>query len=346
MVPSQLWQAILAAERSKIVLTGEDMVRPTISVATTTYNSERCIIQFLSEMRRVLEEVEGTWEIIVVDDGSADESVNLCRSIADADGRITLVELSRNFGHEPALLEAMRQANGDFVFLIDSDLEEPPETLLEMLDILRAETTVDAVYGVQKVRRGTMQHTLLGWLSYRVFNKLSGVAIPNDVLTVRLMTRRYVDAILRYNERTIALAGLFALAGFEQRPLPVDKSYKGYTSYTFMKRAAVFLRYLIIFTSAPANAITAAGLVTAAFAAVYASYVLGAYWVTTNPVEGWTTLVLLILFFNGLLLTSIGICSAYLSYIFQEVKGRPVVIVKETGSGGHVAPIPRIKRPQ
>jgi putative glycosyltransferase len=321
------------------------MARPVLSVATTMYNSEDWIISFLNEMRGVLEEIDCTWEIVVVDDGSADDSVRVCRSIAETDQRITLVELSRNFGHEPALLEAIKQAKGEFVFLIDSDLEEPPETLLEMLDILRLERTLDVVYGVQKMRRGTVQHTLLGWLSYRVFNKLSGVSIPNDVLTVRLMTRRYVNALLLYNERTIALAGLFAMAGFGQRPLPVDKDYKGYTSYTFLKRVTVFLRYLIIFTSVPANAITASGLLAAAFAAAYATYAFGAYWLTTDPVEGWITLVLLIVFLNGLLLTSVGICAAYLSFIFQEVKGRPVVIVKEVGTARSVVSIPRIKEP-
>jgi len=319
------------------------MERPVISVATTMYNSERCITAFLHAMTRVLEEIDCAWEIVVVDDGSSDNSVSVCREIVETDERITLVELSRNFGHEPALLEAMRQTKGDFVFLIDSDLEEPPDTLFEMLDLLREEVTVDVLYGVQKVRRGTIQHTLLGWLSYRVFNRLSGVPVSYEILTVRLMTRRYVDSLLRYNERTIALAGLFALAGFEQRAIPVEKGYKGYTSYTFAKRVAVFLRYLIIFTSVPANAITATGLATAVFAATYAGYVFGAYWLTTDPVEGWTTLVLLVLFFNGLLLTSVGICAAYLSFIFQEVKGRPVAIVKENGATRSIAPVPRIK---
>jgi putative glycosyltransferase len=238
----------------------------------------------------------------------------------------------------------MRRARGDFVFLIDSDMEETPETLLEMIDILRNETTLDVVYGVQKARQGTIQHTSLGWLFYRLFNKLSDVPIPNDVLNLRLMTRRYVDALLRYNERTIALAGLFALAGFEQRPLPVDRRYKGYSSYTFVKRVALLLRYLIIFSSLPANAITAIGLATAAFAAVYGSYIFGSYWVMANPVEGWTTLVLLVLFFNGVLLTSVGICAAYLSFIFQEVKGRPVVIVKESDGSRPLVPMPRLQQ--
>ncbi len=228
----------------------------------------------------------------------------------------------------------MRQASGDFVFLIDSDLEEPPETLLEMLAMLQRDIpAVDVIYGVQKNRQGTVQHTLFGWVFYRVFNALSDVAIPNDALTVRLMTRRYVDALLLHNERTIALDGLFALTGFEQHALPVQKAYKGYTSYTFMKRVALFLRYLIIFSSVPANVITATGLITATLAAVYAVYVFGTYWLTTNPVEGWTSLVLLVLFFNGILLTGVGICAAYLSFIFQEVKGRPVVIVKDIRNG-------------
>jgi putative glycosyltransferase len=323
------------------------MGQPILSVVTTTYNSDRCIGTFLDEMRRVLEMIDCTWEIVIVDDGSADDSILVCRSIAETDERIALIELSRNFGHEPAMLEAVRQARGDFVFMIDSDLEEPPETLLEMLSMLReGAPDVDVIYGIQKVRHGTVQHTLFSWLFYRIFNKLSAVAIPNDVLTVRLMTRRYVDALLLHQERTLALVGLFALTGFEQRALPVQKSYKGYTSYTFMKRIAIFLRYLIVFSTVPANAITSIGLVTAMLSAIYAIYVFGLYWFVTIPVEGWTTLVLLILFFNGLLLTGVGVCAAYLSFIFEEVKGRPTAIVKATygrNVEGSVASVPAFK---
>jgi putative glycosyltransferase len=322
------------------------MARPGIFVATTMYNSERSIRPFLDEMRRVLEEVDCAWEIIVVDDGSLDGSVSVCRSLAEVDQRVTLVELTRNFGQEPAMLEAMRQAAGDFVFLIDSDLEEPPGTLLDMLAALQHQATVDVIYGVQKIRRGSLQRTFFSWLFYRVLNAVSGVAIPNDVLTVRLMTRRYVDALLLHNERTIALAGLFALAGFEQRALPVQKAYKGYTSYTLMKRLALFLRYLIILSSVPANAITATGITTAILTTAYAVCV---FWFTANSVEGWTALVLLVLIFNGLLLTGIGVCATYLTFIFREVKGRPLVIVKGIWNASAVVrpvtPIPRIRPP-
>lgn len=308
--------------------------RPVLSVVTTAFNSGAVIVPFLDEMRRVLAQVDATWEIVVVDDGSADDSVARCRAELGRDPRLTLVELSRNFGHEPALLEAMRQARGDLVFLIDSDLEEPPEALLSMLEAMRAEPDVDVIYGVQEKREGSLQHRALGALFYKVFNRLSGVAIPDDVLTIRLMTRRYVDALLMHGERTLALAGLCTLAGFEQRPLTVRKGYKGYTSYSFSKRMAVFIRYLMIFSTAPAVAIITVGLVTSALCALYGLYVLGVYLFTSNPVEGWTSLVLLIVFLNGILLMSIGICASYLMLIFLEVKGRPTAIVKAVSRGG------------
>jgi len=181
----------------------------------------------------------------------------------------------------------LRQARGDFVFLIDSDLEEPPATLIDMMERMRTEApTVDVVYGVQRQRSGTLQHTFFGPLFRGLFRSLTDIDIPSNILVVRLMTRRYVDAVLLHDERTLALAGIFHLAGFRQLPLLIDKTYKGYSSYSFMKRLRVAIRYLIIFSNRPAFLITSAGFGFAFIAFLYSIFIVVAYLAFGSQVAG------------------------------------------------------------
>ncbi|MCX5495677.1 glycosyltransferase family 2 protein [Kaistia dalseonensis] len=305
------------------------MSRPKISVVATAYNSERYIEAFAKEMRETLDLISDRSEIIIVDDGSTDDTIVACKRAISRDADMRLVELSRNFGQEPAILAGLRYAQGEFIFLIDSDLEEPPSALIDMIEVMRREVpAVDVVYGVQLQRNGTLQHTFFGGLFYKVYNALSDVNIPDNILTIRLMTRRYVDSILMYEERTIALAGIFSLTGFRQVPIVIHKKYKGYSGYSAIQRAKIFIRYLIIFGSKPALLITLTGLATAGLALIYSIYVIIGYIVVDTETPGWTSLALLTTFFNGLLLISIGVCAAYLAFIFEEVKKRPVSIVR------------------
>ena len=311
------------------------MERPVISVVTTAYNAARHISDFLREMTAVLDRIEAPSEIVVVEDGSRDDTVALIEAELARYPTLRLVRLSRNFGQEPAIFAGLRQARGDFVFLIDSDLEEPPATLIDMMERMRTEApTVDVVYGVQRQRSGTLQHTFFGPLFRGLFRSLTDIDIPSNILVVRLMTRRYVDAVLLHDERTLALAGIFHLAGFRQLPLLIDKTYKGYSSYSFMKRLRVAIRYLIIFSNRPAFLITSAGFGFAFIAFLYSIFIVVAYLAFGSPVVGWASLAVLITFFSGLLLMSVGVCAAYLAFIFQEVKKRPLAIVQEIRSAG------------
>jgi len=324
------------------------MTGPTISVVTTSFNSSKHIALFCTTMCEVLETIDCTWEVIIVDDGSTDDTVVQCRSIIAADPRLIILELSRNFGKEPALVEGLRSATGQLIFTLDSDLEEPPSTLLRMLEVMRSDgVPIDVVYGVRAKREGSLQHTIGGFMFARIFNLLSDVKIPVDLLPIRLMTRRYVDAVLMHRERALALVGVFMSAGFEQRPLMVEKNYKGYSSYTFSRRVALALRYVMVFSSKPALLITSLGLGMVLVAGSYAVYALGVHFLAQEPLPAWTTVVVLMALFNGLLLTSVGICAAYLAYIFQEVKQRPTAIVKAVYGAHHLEPapvqVPRLK---
>lgn len=311
------------------------MSEPVLSVVTTVYNSARHVVAFLDEVRSVLAEIDCPSEIIIVDDGSQDETVEICLAQLENRPELTLVELSRNFGQEAATLEALKRAKGQFVFLLDSDLEEPPQTLFEMLAVMREEwPRVDLVYGVQTRRSGTIYHTFLGSLFYSVVNRFSDVEIPRDAMPIRLMTRRYLDALLMHTERTLALTGLFVLTGFEQRAIRVNKVYKGYSSYNLKKRLSLLFRYMLIFSWKPAIAITFLGFFAALLAAFFGIYAVTIYFTTSETVPGWASLLTVTVFFDGILLISVGTCAAYLAFIFQEVKARPVAIVKSVSKRG------------
>jgi putative glycosyltransferase len=317
------------------------MSKPALSVVTTTYNSARHIVRFLDEMRSVLDDVDCLSEIIIVDDGSDDDTVQICQAQLEVQPELTLVQLSRNFGQEAATLEALRRARGQFIFLLDSDLEEPPQTLLEMLTVMRDEwPRLDVVFGIQARRSGTVYHTFLGSLFYRVVGWFSDVKITADEMPIRLMTRRYVDALLMHQERALALTGLFVLTGFKQAAIKVAKAYKGYTSYNLTKRLALLFRYMLIFSWKPAMAITFLGFFSAFLAMLFGCYAVAIDFFSSQTVPGWASLATLVVFFDGILLVSVGTCAAYLAFIFQEVKARPVTIVKSVNRGGGSLPGP------
>jgi putative glycosyltransferase len=298
------------------------MNKELISVVTTSFNSSEHIPSFYRGMCDVLDAIDCAWEIIIVDDGSTDDSASKCRSICQQDPRLMLIELSRNFGKEAALLEGLRNAKGNLAYLTDSDLEEPPSTLVEMLDVMRtSRSSIDVVYGICRQRKGHLQRRLGGKVFEFFFNILSDVKIPIGILPVRLMTRRYLDAVLMYPERVLALVGIFAYVGFEQRALLVERSYKGYSSYTFARRMGLAVRCVLVFSSKPPAFIAGLGLGVCLIS-------LSSFAFSSNAVADTPKILLTLLLLQGLLLASVGLCAAYLWYILEEVKARPRVIVK------------------
>ena len=302
-----------------------------ISIVTTTYNSASYIDEFIRRISDTLKGLgEAEYEIIIVDDGSDDNTSAIIKEFIDHDPRIVLFELSRNFGQHPAIMTGLRQCRGEYVFLIDSDLEEPPELLPEMLAILSGSGgRIDVVFGVQERRNGQISHTLGGKIFYKVFNALSDVKIPEDSLTVRLMTKRYVSALTQYKETSLALGGLFVLAGFNQAFLQVPRTFKGSSSYDLPRKIALALRFVVSFSSKPAIIMSLVGATSVALSLVYALSLLFLYFIFGNSVEGWTTLVIITILLNGIVLLCVGVCAAYLSLIFSEVKRRPLTIIKE-----------------
>ena len=273
-------------------------------------------------------------EFIYVNDGSPDASLDRVLELRNADPRIVVVDLARNFGHHPAIMTGLALASGDRVFLIDSDLEEPPELLEEFSDALRNLPGADAVYGVQLRRKGGLRERMAGRLWYALFCRMADVPYPADSLTARLMTRRFVDAVLLHEERDLDMMGIFALVGYEQIAIPTRKASKGDTTYTLAKRLKIAVTGLTAFTTAPLALIPAAGCLL-----TLSSIVGGLIWLAADEGDpsgsgvvrfaAWS-----IWFVGGVLLTAVGILALYARAILQETKARPRAIVRRIYRAG------------
>ena len=298
-----------------------------LSVVTTLYNSAPYIEEF---HRRILAQIQALpvdYEIVFVDDGSPDNALAVALEVVKRDPRVSVVELSKNFGHHKAMMTGLSQARGDLVFLIDVDLEEPPEILGEFYRQL-TEKSVDIVFGVQQARHGTWFQRVSGEAFYHLYNLLSTNVIPRNQLRARLMTRRYVDALLRHREQLFMIEILCNLNGFKQIAFPMNKTgYKGITTYTLARRIRLFIAGITMSSNRPLIFIGYIGAIIVCLAAVYSLFVLIQYLLGISTPDGWTSLIISTWFLGGLTIFSLGIIATYLSVMFEEVKARPYSII-------------------
>jgi len=300
-----------------------------LSVVTTLFQSAPYIDEFYRRVRAEAEKISSAMEFVFVNDGSTDRSLETALDLQKQDERILVVDLSRNFGHHKAIMTGLEYAKGDLVFLIDVDLEEPPEILGPFFEALNKEN-VDAVYGVQSPRHGPWLTRTLANLFYWIFEILSDYRIPPHSLTARLMTRRYVDELVRHKEHLSNMIGLWELTGFKQAALGVRKSpFKGTTTYTFRRKLAEAFYAITAFSSKPLRLIAYLGLLVTALSAISAIMLVIGYFVFGISTTGWTSLIVSISLFSGLILFCQGIIAAYLAVIFIETKNRPYTVIRK-----------------
>jgi len=303
--------------------------KATVSVVTSLYHSAPYVEEFYRRILAELQKVDCEYEIIFVDDGSPDRAVDVAVEIARRDPNVSVAELSRNFGHYKALMTGLELAKGELVFLIDVDLEEPPEALSLFYDKLE-ECSADVVFGVQQVRRAPWYQRICGQAFYVLYNILSSEPIPRNQLKARLMKRAFVDALLRHREQLFIIEALCNLTGFKQVPFFINKSgYKGRTSYTFAKRFKLLISGITMTSSQPLILIGYLGAFILILAMLYSVFTLFEYFFGGRLVDGWTSLIISIWFIGGLTIFSLGIVAVYLSVMFQEVKHRPYSIIKK-----------------
>lgn len=299
-----------------------------LSIVTTLYQSAAYIDEFHRRASMIARQLVGDdYELVIVNDGSPDNSLEIAVRLTERDAHVMVVDLSRNFGHHKAMMTGLAHARGDQVFLIDSDLEEAPEWLASFETQL-GKASCDVVYGVQEARKGRWFERWTGQWFYQLFSFLTGIALPRNVVTARLMTRRYVEALLRHEEREVFLAGLWHITGFEQQAQAVCKLSTSETTYTFRRKMSLLVNSVTSFSNAPLISIFYVGAVISMLALLYIVYLLIHWLFLARPLSGWTSVMASIWLLGGLIISFIGVVGIYLSKIFSETKRRPYTIVK------------------
>lgn len=291
------------------------------------YRSSSFLEEFYTRALRAISAISSSYEFVFVNDGSPDDSLAVALRIRERDPRVRIIDLSRNFGHYRALMTGLSYARGELVFQLDCDLEEEPEWLLRFHETLRR-TGADVVYGVQSVRKGGLIERLSGAIFYSLLNRMLTDPIPNNVITARLMTQRYVRALVQHLDREICLAGLWVITGFEQRSIEVVKGSRPGTSYSVRTRISSLVSAITSFSNRPLIYIFYLGAAVVSIATL-AGVGLAIFTLRHGVgVAGYASLIISIWFLGGLTLFSIGIVGVYLAKVFTETKNRPYTVVR------------------
>lgn len=304
-----------------------------LSIVATLYQSAPYINEFYERANVTAKRLAGDdYEIVLVNDGSPDNSLDLAITLTEQDSHVVVIDLSRNFGHHKAMMTGLAHSKGELVFLIDSDLEEEPEWL-DTFAMQMKQDRCDVVYGVQERRKGNWFERWSGQWFYRFFKALTGLALPENVVTTRLMARCYVDALLRHQEREVFMAGLWHITGFDQRPHVVKKHHTSQTTYTFRRKMSLLVNSVTSFSNAPLVSIFYIGVGISLFALTYIAYLVINWLFLAKPLSGWTSVMASIWLLGGMVISFIGIVGIYLSKIFSETKQRPYTIVRKIYAG-------------
>jgi dolichol-phosphate mannosyltransferase len=304
--------------------------RALVSVVVPVFNEEAIVPLFHQRTSKVLCGIENTeYEIVYVDDGSRDTSYEKLSELAGSDHRVRVIKFSRNFGHQIAITAGVDEAAGDCVVVIDSDLQDPPEVIPEMVTQWRA--GFDVVYGVRSERDGeTAMKLMTASMFYRLLGRLTNVQIPANVGDFRLMSRRVVDKLKLLREKDRFVRGLVSWVGFRQTGVTYHREarHAGETKYPFTKMLKFAFDGITSFSTAPLKLATWIGYLAAILAVLYliSVFVQRALGYT---VEGWATIMVAMLFLGSVQLICLGILGEYLGRIFNEVKPRPMYIIEE-----------------
>lgn len=290
------------------------------------YYSRNYLREFYSRTLAVVNELGLTYEFIFVDDGSPDDSLLVTLDLQNQDSNIKIVELAKNFGHQKAIMTGLQFAQGDYIFLIDCDLEEPPELLKKFWELQTRD--VDSIYGFQVKRKGGWFERISGELFYKILNSLSNVKYPADTLTARVMSRRYVDALLKFGEKELDLWSIFAIAGFKQIPVNVVKGDKGSSTYTLIKKIRRAIEVVTSFSHRPLYLTFIFGIISFVVALINVALIVYDKFFLGVDVEGWASIMASVWLIGGMLFLVLGIFSIYLSKMFLEIKNRPLTIVR------------------
>lgn len=304
---------------------------PVLSVIVPLYNEELVINEMHARLTQVLEGANIDYEIVMVNDGSRDATLEMVKVICKTDKRVKLISFSRNFGHQIAITAGMDKANGQAVVLIDADMQDPPEVILEMLE--KWQEGWHVVYGVRKKREGESFFKLFtARMFYRLLRRLTSVSIPVDTGDFRLMDRRVVEELKKMRERVRFVRGMVSWIGFKQCKVEYIRArrFAGETKYPFMKMLKFALDGILAFSQVPLKVSSAFGLLSAGLSFVFMVYgLMMRIFFPEHVIPGWTSIFVAILFLGGIQLICVGILGEYLGRVHEEIKGRPIYICEE-----------------
>lgn len=305
---------------------------PAISIVVPCFNEEEAIPLFYEETSRVLKTISlSSYEFVFVDDGSSDKTLDVLRGLSSKDKKVRFASFSRNFGKEAAIYAGLEKACGDYVALMDVDLQDPPSLLPQMFDALKKEG-----YDCAATRRATRKNeppvrSFFARRFYKIMGAMSDVPVVDGARDFRLMTKQYKNAVLSLIERNRFTKGIFPWVGFKTKWFAYENIERaaGKTKWSFWKLFLYSIDGIIGFSTKPLAFSAVAGVLSLAIAFAFVIFIAVRRIVYGDPVQGWASLVCFVTFFSGLQLFCLGISGLYISKIYTEVKQRPIFIVKE-----------------
>jgi dolichol-phosphate mannosyltransferase len=311
-------------------------MKPVLSIVSPMYNEAEGIEEFVRQVHAAVDPLGEAWELILVNDGSKDGSLAVAAKIAAGDPVVRVVSFSRNFGHEAASTAGLRYAGGRAIVLIDSDLQDPPAVIAQMVEKWRAGYQI--VYGVRaKRRQEPALKKVTSWLFYRTMRRLAKIDLPKDTGDFRLMDRKVVDAFNALPERNRFVRGMVCWTGFRTTGVPFERAarFAGKTKYNYVKLVRLAIDSITGFTTAPLKIATWLGTVIALAAVLWVGVVVWQFFFWRNPdgtpyrPAGFTFLYIAILLLGGVQIFLMGLIGEYLARTYEQVQGRPLYIVDE-----------------
>ena len=304
-----------------------------ISVIVPMYYEEEVAEECYKRLNNVLTNIDNyTHEIIFINDGSKDKTLDILIGIANKDKTVKVISFSRNFGHQCAVTAGLQYVTGDAIVIIDADLQDPPELIPEMLKLW--EDGYEVIYGKRKSRKGESRFKLLtASMFYRTLNALSDVDIPKDTGDFRLVDRKVVDVINSLPEHNKFLRGLFSWVGFKQIPYEYERKerFAGKTKYPLKKMLKLAQDGIFSFSTKPLRIVGTMGIISIAISIIVLIYAILSYifnW--NNLTAGWTSLMVTITFLSGMILISLWMIGEYIGRIYDETKKRPQYVIERT----------------
>jgi putative glycosyltransferase len=305
-----------------------------LSIVSSLYNSAEYVEEFIERCQKVAQQLVGhDFEIVLVDDGSPDNSLQIAIELCKTNKNLRVIELSRNFGHHQAMTAGLAESTGQYVFLIDSDLEEEPEWLIDFHEKMKSEDA-DVIFGQQKRRKGTIFEKFTGWCWYKLYNFIANINHNENITTARLMKRKFVNSFLLFPEQERVISCLWILTGFRQLPHLVNKRSKGKTSYTFFKKISHCINSITSFSVMPLYFIFILGMLISMVSMCHVLFLLASKLLYNNSLEGWSSIMASIWLLGGLLISFVGVIGIYIAKSFIEQKKRPLYIIKEKYQNG------------